>query len=156
MKWTIEEMNEKRASEIISWKYEAPYNFYNLTESEESLKELLEGGYRAVLDISGELAGFFCLGKSAQVPSLRSAEIYSENLTDIGLGMKPELTGRGNGAGFLSCIFECMDNELDVPALRLTVAAFNQRAIRLYEKMGFMRQDEFENDFAKFIVMVKR
>lgn len=38
---------------------------------------------------------------------------------------------------------------------RLTVAKFNERAIRLYEKLGFSRETEFLKGSTVFIVMVK-
>ncbi|WP_309299184.1 N-acetyltransferase [Ureibacillus sinduriensis] len=41
-------------------------------------------------------------------------------------------------------------------SIRLTVAKFNQRAIRLYEKLGFKKDKEFWTDRAEFMTMVKR
>ncbi|MDF2788980.1 MAG: family N-acetyltransferase [Neobacillus sp.] len=41
-------------------------------------------------------------------------------------------------------------------AIRLTVAIFNQRAIHLYTKLGFVKKVEFNRDTTEFITMVKK
>ena len=40
--------------------------------------------------------------------------------------------------------------------IRLTVAKFNLKAIHLYEKLGFVMENEFSTDFAEFITMIKK
>lgn len=91
-------MDEEYARQILTWKYEAPYDFYNNEESSESLNELLENPYYAVLNQNNDLVGFFCIGKAAQVPFGHTVGAYSEDLTDIGIGMNPTLTGQGLGS----------------------------------------------------------
>jgi len=64
----VKEMDEIFAEEILSWKYEAPYDFYNNEYSVDAVQELMNHSYSAVLDDQDELFGFFCMGESAQVP----------------------------------------------------------------------------------------
>jgi [ribosomal protein S18]-alanine N-acetyltransferase len=155
MKFVVKRMTEEYAKQILSWKYEAPYDFYNNEESSESLRELLENPYYALLNTDETLIGFFCIGISAQVPFGRTVGAYSEDINDIGIGMNPSLTGQGFGAEFFSFILSYILETYKVDSLRLTVAAFNQRAIHLYTKLGFVKKMEFSRGAIKFITMVK-
>ncbi|MFC4810429.1 GNAT family N-acetyltransferase [Paenibacillus sp. GCM10023250] len=153
MAFRLADMNRGAAAEILGWRYEAPYDFYNNAPSDEAADELLAGGYAAVLGPGGELAGFFCAGAAAQVPN--GAYAYGGDWLDIGLGMKPELTGRGLGTPFFAAVLRFADELYGERPKRLTVAAFNRRAIRLYAKFGFRAAAEFEAGPAVFIAMVR-
>ncbi|TFB14232.1 GNAT family N-acetyltransferase [Filobacillus milosensis] len=152
MHFSAREMNQERANEITSWKYDEPYDFYNMSKSKETINELMNEAYTAVINEKEELVGFFCTGKSAQVPVGALNGVYEEELLDVGLGLKPELTGQGLGRDFMVFIIDYLDHQ----PLRLTVANFNQRAIRLYAKVGFSNDREFYRSSVKFITMVKR
>ncbi|HLU22536.1 MAG TPA: GNAT family protein [Bacillaceae bacterium] len=156
MKLFAEKMNEEKAKEILSWKYEQPYDFYNNEVSDEGMKELLDGSYIALVNNHKELFGFFCTGNNAQVPFGRKIGVYLEEAIDMGLGMNPKNVGKGNGFEFCSFILRYIEKEYEGIPIRLTVAKFNQRAIRLYEKLGFIKQDEFSTELAEFMTMVKR
>lgn len=155
MQLMVKSMTEEYARQILTWKYEAPYDFYNNEESSESLNELLENPYYAVLNQNNELAGFFCMGKAAQVPFGYTVGAYSEDLTDIGIGMNPALTGQGFGAPFFSFILSYIQENYKVNSFRLTVAKFNHRALHLYMKLGFVKKIEFSSGATVFITMVK-
>ena len=155
MQLFIQKMSRNEAVEILNWKYSAPYDFYNNEENEESIKELLGSSYSVVVDENGQLIGFFCIGDSAQVPAGTLYGAYSEECIDIGLGMKPELTGQGLGIAFLSFILGHIHDTNKAVSLRLTVAMFNERAVRLYEKLGFKKKIEFSNGSTVFMTMIK-
>ena len=71
---------------------------------------------------------------------------YQANALDIGLGLRPDLTGRGCGREFVRAILE-FGSRIYVPqAFRMTVAAWNTRAIRLYTNLGFRRIQEFSRE----------
>ena len=153
MKFTIENMNEISASEILRWQYEVPYDFYNNEHDAEAIKELLENNYSVVLNENREVVGFFCVGRSAQVPLGEKVGAYTEDIIDIGLGMAPALTGKGNGLIFFSFVLESLCKTYGHVPIRLTVATFNNRAINLYEKCGFIKEMEFTTDSAEFQTM---
>ncbi|KKK38113.1 hypothetical protein WQ57_09840 [Mesobacillus campisalis] len=155
MQLNIRNMNTDFAEEILDWKYAAPYDFYNNELTSDALKEMLENQYYAVLDQNDKLVGFFCIGDSARVPIGNQFGAYSEELIDIGIGMKPELTGQGFGFTFFSFILEHIQGNFNDVQNRLTVAKFNQRAIHLYEKFGFVKKIEFKKGSTAFITMVK-
>jgi [ribosomal protein S18]-alanine N-acetyltransferase len=156
MQLVVKRMTEEYAKQILTWKYEAPYDLYNNEESSESLNELLENPYYVVLNTDETLIGFFCIGSAAQVPFGNTVGAYTEDISDIGIGMNPTLTGKGFGAEFFSFILSYILETYKVNSLRLSVAAFNQRAIHLYTKLGFVKEMEFSRGSIEFITMVKK
>ncbi|WP_342574271.1 GNAT family protein [Solibacillus sp. FSL K6-1781] len=151
----IEKMNSKMATTILGWKYEQPYDFYNNEQSDEALEELMDGSYYAIADKNKEVIGFFCIGESAQVPRGNHFGVYKADLIDMGVGMHPNLVGKGNGFEFCTGIMKFIEEKYPSKSLRLTVAMFNQRAIHLYKKLGFVKEDEFSNDVTEFMTMVR-
>ena len=156
MKLFIENMNREMANDILNWKYDPPYDFYNNEITEEAMMEILNGSYYALVNEFKEIIGFFCIGENAQVPIGNQFGVYTEDLVDMGLGMKPNLVGKGNGFEFCSYIVRFIEENYQSTPIRLTVAKFNRRAIHLYEKLGFVLENEFSTDFAEFITMVKK
>lgn len=155
MKLELKSMDEEFASEILSWRYDPPYDFYNNEHDAEAIKELLENNYSIVVKDNEEVIGFYCAGTSAQVPAGAKVGAYTEDIIDIGLGMAPTLTGNGNGFLFFSFVLESLYKTYGNVPVRLTVAKFNQRAIHLYEKFGFVKELEFTTEFADFQTMRK-
>ena len=134
-------MSADVASDILGWTYDELYDFYNNELTPEAVSEMLTDSYFAVLDTGKGLVGFFCVGKSAQVPN--DLYTYSQGFIDIGIGMRPELTGQGFGTSFFTVILSHINKTFENLPKRLTVAKFNHRAIRLYEKFGFSQEVEF-------------
>ncbi len=140
----IRQMNMEAAKQIAKWTYEEPYSIYSMDDSEETLHELLDESYFADFDEADRLIGYFCFGKSARVPAGNSFGVYDEeNQMDIGLGMRPDLCGQGQGSHFFSKGLEFARNTLSAKEFRLTVAAFNMRAIKAYQRIGFSKVDSF-------------
>jgi [ribosomal protein S18]-alanine N-acetyltransferase len=156
MNWTITKMTEDLAIQILQWQYESPYDFYNNELTNESLNELMNQTYIAVVDENKQLTGYYCSGISAIVPAGKEYGAYNENMIDIGLGLKPELTGAGRGGSFFAFILQNIENgNIESLPLRLTVATFNKRAIKLYENVGFNTQQSFDSNGIRFQTMIK-
>ncbi|QNR07890.1 GNAT family N-acetyltransferase [Macrococcoides canis] len=132
----IQKLSQCHAEEIANeWKYEGIYKFYDATEDEEDYQELISQELRGeryfeVLS-EGQLIGFFVVNDS--IPKV----------VDYGLGMKPELTGHGNGKIFIKKTIQYILENYDVEKITLSVALFNNRAIKCYEKCGFIKEKEF-------------
>lgn len=64
----------------------------------------------------------------------------AECIIDIGV---KDMWGKGIGSAAISLILEFAFNELNLHRIYLQVFSFNERAIKLYEKMGFIHEGKF-------------
>ena len=124
-------MTDEEAREISGWRYGPPYDFYNATSDEDDLEELLDSerrkdAYFSAFDDEGALVGFF------------QFEVEGSTV-DVGLGLRPDLTGAGLGLDYLMAVLEFARERYSPTRFTLAVAMFNERAIRVYERAGFRR-----------------
>jgi ribosomal-protein-alanine N-acetyltransferase len=155
----IQPMRNSEAAIVSRWEYEYPYSFYNMDSDAETIVELLDGSYFSVSNEQSELIGYFCFGSNAQVLGGHVHGLYKdETALDIGLGMHPDLTGKGLGLRFLKAGLDFAREKYNVEKLRLSVATFNHRAIAVYEKAGFKPVQTFmsktKNDETEFLLMM--
>ena len=80
---------------------------------------------------------------------------YSDPAIDIGLGLAPALTGRGAWRNSSSSDIGLRTNHLSKPGSEADGSPFNQRAIRLYDRVGFELTQEFTHERVAYWVMVK-
>ena len=133
----IEGMSEHCAREYLNWKYQPPYDVYNVSPAryDEVFREIFHGKGRHFTVFSGE-----------EMVGIYEYTLHN-GVMEIGLGLTPSLTGMGMGAKFVQA---CLDFAIDRLKYKgnkfiLKVAEFNQRAIRVYENLGFKetsREDE--------------
>ena len=131
MNIVIEPLSDEAAACIAGWHYDPPFDFYDFAAEPDDLAELLDPArrgdrYFGAFDEAGELIGFFYLAK-------RESEV------EIGLGLRPDVTGRGLGAAYLENGLEFARSRFGLDRFRLSVATFNERAIKVYERAGFRR-----------------
>lgn len=134
----IRAMTEAEAEAVISWRYPGEYSFYDMERDVEDIAELRaahvrEAKYFAALQNS-ELVGFFELDVDGDV-------------VELGLGLRPDLTGKGLGAAFLEAGLAFARKRYEPRRFRLRVAEFNKRAIALYERAGFVIGRRYVHDF---------
>ena len=100
-----------------------------------------------------ELIGYCSFGRDARVPG----GDYSEEAIDIGLMIRPELTGQGLGTGFVVNIIQHAIETYKPGKLRVTILESNKRAMRVWEKNGFQRIQSFqrESDNLGFVIFIK-
>jgi len=138
---------EVDAREVLGWRYAAPYELYNAesVNLERDSANLLDPAnrYFVSIDGAGAVIGFCCYGADAQVAGGDYRDI---DLLDVGLGLRPDLTGHGRGAAFFAAVLAFGREHLGARRYRLTVAAFNQRATRVYERAGFRAVARFRRD----------
>jgi RimJ/RimL family protein N-acetyltransferase len=141
-------MDPGTARKIIQWRYPPPYDLYDLTD--ESLGGLLNPDYRyhQVENEHGELVGFSCFGEDARVPG-GYYRVGEPTILDIGVGLKPELTGQGRGRDFVSSILEYGIKTYQPKKLRATIAKFNQRSLSTFQNLGFVIDKVFTRDLVE-------
>ncbi len=157
MKLSVNPLVEEQIHTFISWAYPEPYNIYDMSseEGEDIVSFFLDpqNGYFAITADSGELLGFCNFGADAQVPG----GDYSEDGVDIGMGMRPDLTGQGHGRDYADPVFSFAQKRYPQQRQRVTIAEFNHRAQRLCAHFGFVKASQFtkEGDGRPFIIMVR-
>lgn len=132
---SIASMSQDDAEAIAGWAYEPPYDFYDWHADADDLEELLDPArrgdrYLSAFDSTGGLIGFYSFRPEGDV-------------VVVGLGLRPDLTGRGLGLSFLEDGLAHARERHRPAAFRLSVAEFNTRAITVYERAGFTRARSF-------------
>ena len=156
MKLTFQPMTLDYAEQMLGWKYEAPYERYSYDgEDPESALAYLtdpENQFFAVL-MEGVQIGFRSFGADGQVEGGR----YDEFHVDMGGGLKPEYTGKGFGEIALRAGLKLGQEILGTHRFRVTVAAFNERALKVVKRVGFREVERFlrPDDQEEFVVLVK-
>ncbi len=151
-------MDEVAARQIATWHYEPPYDIYNPDSNniDGFVKFLLNPDFRYFSIWDGdadELIAFRCFGLDAQVPG----GDYSADALDMGGGLRPDLTGRGLGATIMESAFEFARKNCTPKAFRATVAAFNQRALNVCQKVGYKPVQRFIGTHSgrEFVVLMR-
>jgi ribosomal protein S18 acetylase RimI-like enzyme len=123
----IEEWNDMYGREVTAWRYAPPYDFYDLASDPEDAAAMSDPARnehrRAVLGDSG-LEAFFYFD-------------WHGDVVEVGIGVRPDLTGRGLGESYMRAQLDYATEQWAPATFRLFVAAWNERAIRLYERLGF-------------------
>jgi [ribosomal protein S18]-alanine N-acetyltransferase len=154
MPFQISPLSRAAALAITRWRYPPPYDAYDIVDGVmimAFLRAQREGGYYELSDGAGELVAFCGFGADARVPG----GDYSAPELDLGLGVRPDLTGQGEGMRYLTAVLDFARGHFGPQPLRLSVAAFNQRAIRLYTRAGFVAAGSFSSPFGgeRFLLM---
>ena len=130
--FTFARLSQQDAEVIAKWHYPEPYSFYDWSADVDDLRELLDpalrgDAYWGVHDEGGELVGHFSFKPRG-------------GALEIGLGLRPDLTGRGLGDAFLAAGLDFARRRFAPERFTLAVATFNKRAIKVYERAGFARE----------------
>lgn len=129
----IEQASPEALTEIEGWTYDPPYDFYD--GRHEAVRD--PERYFAAFDEDGSLVGHYYFEPQEEVL------VY-------GLGMRPELTGQGRGAEFFRAGLAFGRERFRPRTIVLAVAAFNERAIKVYERAGFVETGRHVRTFAQF------
>lgn len=124
-------MDVPSAREIADrWKYPPPYDFYDMTADPEDHQEFVTPSLWPDLFLQvrrdGHLFGF-----------LSGSLVDAGGAVEIGLGMHPGLVGLGLGTTFMRHNLSRVQEAYPGAEICLSVASFDQRAIKVYRKSGF-------------------
>lgn len=139
-------MNKPYAREIVAhWAYPPPYDIYDYAHEADWINDRSAwgDGLWAVLDgagaLAGELSAQFLDEAMETIERAPGSGAPEGGLLWLGWGLRPDLTGRGLGLGFVlagvdfAVAHYCYEGEW----VGLGVAAFNRRARKVYERAGF-------------------
>jgi RimJ/RimL family protein N-acetyltransferase len=126
----IEPADDAMFGERDAWRYEPPYDFYDSDGVPVKNPEF----FFAARDDDSTLVGFYFLEP-------REGALF------YGFGMRPDLTGRGLGEQFVLAGLEFARLLYGPRRVVLDVAAFNERAIRLYRRLGFAETGQHVETF---------
>jgi RimJ/RimL family protein N-acetyltransferase len=130
---SVEQASPEALAAIDAWAYEQPYDFYDGRHEPVRNPER----FFTAFDEAGEFVGFYYYE-------------LADGVLTYGLGMRPDLTGRGHGLGFVRAGREFGRERFQPKRIVLAVAAFNERAIRVYERAGFADMGRHIRTFAEF------
>ncbi|MCC5807336.1 MAG: GNAT family N-acetyltransferase [Opitutales bacterium] len=155
MNLSLKPISEAYAREIASWQYESPYDIYGHppSDQEDAIAYLMadENNVFAVIR-DGEVIGFRSFGEDGQVPGGK----YEEGYLDTGGGLRPDLTGKGMGEEVIRKGLEIGSDYYVADRFRVTVAAFNQRALKVCRRIGFREVQRFRRQVGseQFAILV--
>ena len=136
MDYGIRPMSATDAQAVCQCRYPGEYGFYDMDADPDDLREFLNfEGWEpdtkfAVTDGSGELVGFYEF-------------VTRDGVTEVGLGLRPDLAGDGLGREFLRFGLRFAAERFRPRRFKLAVVTFNQRAITVYERVGFAITQRF-------------
>lgn len=146
MTMRVRELTPADLDDIAGWRYDDRWAVY---DSDGPLDP--EMGYWAVVQLVADderLVGFGCLGDDARVPGLPEAE----GTLDVGVGMRPDLVGRGLGPEFATTVLDFARGH-GATRLRAVVQDWNTRSLRLVERLGFVRTGSHPVGDVTFVVV---
>jgi RimJ/RimL family protein N-acetyltransferase len=130
---SIEPASAETHQLLAAWRYPPPYDFYDGDVDPVVNPER----YFEARDERDDLVGFYYF--EPKPPDL-----------DYGLGLRPDLTGRGLGLDFFLAGLAFARDRYRPRRVFLHVAAFNERALRVYERAGFAVVSSHVRRFERF------
>jgi RimJ/RimL family protein N-acetyltransferase len=131
--WRIRPATDATFEEMATWRYPPPYDFYD----GDADPVLNPERFFEARDTEGRLVGFYYF-------EARGDEV------EYGLGLCPALTGQGLGLRFVLSGLGFAQQRFGPRRVVLSVAAFNQRARRVYEHAGFRTVSRHTRTFERF------
>ncbi len=131
--FSLRPLRPEDGMDIATWRYPGAWALYDAVEAPRA-----DEGYWAVLDADDRLVGFACFGAEARVPGMDELP----GTLDVGLGMRPELTGRGHGAALGRAVVAHARAVAPGERLRCSVQAWNERSLRVARASGFADGEE--------------
>jgi ribosomal-protein-alanine N-acetyltransferase len=127
-------MDQADAEEVAAWHYPGIYAFYDFAADPDDYAELLDQSQRDGAYFSAQVPDIGLVGFTQLKPNGGGG-------VEIGLGLRPECTGRGFGTEFVERICAWATERQSPQSFTLLVATFNKRAITVYERAGFTRAE---------------
>lgn len=119
---------------IARWRYPDIYAFYDIGLGPLVANMLAQ----SLLRLTGAAVYFTVVDEQSIIVGIFSFTPVAPDAIEIGLGMRPDLTGRRLGVAFVEAGLDYGRREFHPKRFTLTVATFNDRARKVYERAGFV------------------
>ncbi len=131
-------LTQAHAQAICNWRYPPPYDIFNRTSWQQLEAAEVDLGdsvtrsaqYLSIIDRSGQLCGFVQL--FPLVGTMR-----------LGIGLRPDLCGQGMGAELMQRLIQEARRRAPGQHIDLEVPQWNARAIKTYQRAGFVISDSY-------------
>jgi [ribosomal protein S18]-alanine N-acetyltransferase len=138
-KCTLQSLTYDAAMEICQWEYEKPYNVYNFKGK--------PNGYLLNKDKWGK--ELFCLINKGDIIGQIACQFDNNDNLWFGWSLSPLYCGQGKGHLFIKKCIEQIRKVMDYSGtIYLRVVAWNRRAIKAYEKAGFVYSETIQDEIA--------
>jgi RimJ/RimL family protein N-acetyltransferase len=145
----VRPMTADEAVRLAGWRYRDQWSAYDLESPTGVLEELAL--YRAVVDDADTMVGFVCVGAAARVPGLDA----DARFIDVGVGMDPDLVGRGSGVAFGEMALGHVAHQHPDLPLRAVIQAWNERSLRVAVRLGFLDVGELIGSRVHYRILIK-
>jgi ribosomal protein S18 acetylase RimI-like enzyme len=149
MKLLVTKLTEQHCKEICSWHYDAPYDIYNWPSWGHMLANDLqfadphvrEAQFAGVVRVEGVNSA----KQESKTELIGYVQFFPmDQVTRLGLGIRPDLCDKGLGASFMQTILRAAKERNPNHEIDLEVHTWNERAQKTYAKAGFVRTDEYD------------
>ncbi len=134
MTFTFRPMRWRDLPAIARWRYPGVYAFYDMGLAPLATNMLAQ----SLLRLTGAAVYFTVVDERDVIVGIFSFTLVAADTIEIGLGMRPDLAGRGLGGAFVEAGLEYARRAFHPKRFTLTVATFNERARKVYERAGFV------------------
>lgn len=133
MEFTFRPLRWRDALAVSRWRYPGEYAFYDMGRWQMLTTRLFNPLFQAL-----GFAGFYAVdGSDGALAGVFSYIRRDTDTIEIGLAMRPSLTGQGLGASYVEAGMAFGRARYTPKRFSLTVATFNRRAQLVYERVGF-------------------
>lgn len=136
-------LTAEQGEAMAGWSYPGPWAVYDVTGPIDPAE-----GFWVVVDDGGQVAGYACFGVEARVPGLDERP----GVLDVGVGMRPELTGQGLGREFATAVLDHGEKVSGAARLRAVVQDWNVRGRRLLTRLGFEETGDHHVGELRYVV----
>jgi ribosomal-protein-alanine N-acetyltransferase len=145
---TVSPLTDPQARMVAEWRYDPPYDLYDGAEAEVAVMLDPANQYHAV-HVEAEFVGYVCVGPDARVTGLEERE----DVDDIGLGFRPDLTGQGIASAWIPTVIALLADRLNAPMQRVVITAWNKRSQAVARRAGFGQPTPHVNGDGEWIVL---
>jgi len=143
MSFELRPLTAEQGEAMAGWAYPGPWAVYDVTGPLDPAE-----GFWVVVDDGGDVAGYACFGEEARVPGLAE----EPGVLDVGVGMRPDLTGQGLGRDFATAVLDHGHEVSGTTRLRAVVQDWNARSRRLLSNLGFEETGEHHVGDLRYVI----